>query len=178
MHDLLGKIALAKKDYPVAISKFLAMSRAEPEEPDWWAYLTYACAQGGERKQALVSLAKLDQLGRKRYVAPYYMAIAWMGLGDLDRAIYFLNEAYRIKSSNWQPFRQILCSIPYVPIHAFKNSCTNWIPVRFCVSLRIRVTASGPHGGRTTFRQRGSTLISPLPDIKWLLALGNQMIHG
>ena len=24
----------------------------------------------------------------------------------------------------WQPFRQILCSIPYVPIHAFKNSCT------------------------------------------------------
>ena len=100
LHDLLGKIALAKKDYPVAISKFLAMSRAEPEEPDWWAYLTYACAQGGERKQALVSLAKLDQLGRKRYVAPYYMAIAWMGLGDLDRAIYFLNEAYRIKSSN------------------------------------------------------------------------------
>ena len=100
LHDLLGKIALAKKDYPVAISKFLAASRAEPEEPDWWAYLTYACAQGGERKQALVALTKLDQLGRKRYVAPYYMAIAWTGLGDHDRAIYFLNEAYRIKSSN------------------------------------------------------------------------------
>jgi hypothetical protein len=28
------------------------------------------------------------------------MAVAWTGLGDHDKAMSFLNEAYRIKSSN------------------------------------------------------------------------------
>jgi tetratricopeptide (TPR) repeat protein len=100
LHDLLGKIGLAKKNYPTAISEFLAMARAEPEEPDGWALLTYAYAQGGTRKEALASLAKLDQLGKKKYIAPYWMAIAWTGLGDHNKAVYFLSEAYRIKSSN------------------------------------------------------------------------------
>jgi TolB-like protein/DNA-binding winged helix-turn-helix (wHTH) protein/Flp pilus assembly protein TadD len=99
-HYLLGKVGLAKKVYPDAISEFLVVTSAEPEEPDGWAFLTYAYAQGGKRKEALATFAKLDQLSRKRYVAPYWMALAWTGLGDHDKAMNFLNEAYRIRSSN------------------------------------------------------------------------------
>lgn len=99
-HDMLGKIGLAKKAYADAISEFLSVTSAEPEKPDGWAFLTYAYAQAGKRKEALATFAKLDQLGRKEYLAPYWMALAWTGLGDHDKAMTFLNEAYRIRSSN------------------------------------------------------------------------------
>lgn len=100
VHYLLGKVGRAKKVYPDAISEFLVVTSAEPEEPGGWGFLTYAYAQGGKRKEALEAFAKLDQLSRKRYVAPYWMALAWTGLGDHDKAMNFLNEAYRIRSSN------------------------------------------------------------------------------
>jgi len=96
----LRKVELAKKLYPDAISQFLAVTGPEPEEPVGWAFLTYAYAQGGKRKEALATFAKLDQLSRKKYVAPYWMALAWTGLADHDKAMTFLNEAYRIRSSN------------------------------------------------------------------------------
>jgi hypothetical protein len=54
------------------------------------------------RRQANESIcfAKLDQLSGRRYVEPYWMAVAWTGLGDHDKAIHFLNEAYRLRSPN------------------------------------------------------------------------------
>ena len=76
------------------------MAGANPEEPDGWALLTYAYSQGGKPKEALASLARLVQLGGERFVAPYWLAVSWTGLGDNDKAIYFLNEAYRVRSSN------------------------------------------------------------------------------
>jgi TolB-like protein/DNA-binding winged helix-turn-helix (wHTH) protein/Flp pilus assembly protein TadD len=99
-HELAGKIGLAKRDYPAAISEFLAVTQADPEEPDGWACLVYAYAQGGKVTEASASLAKLEQLSGRRYVPPFWMAVAWTGLGDHDKAIHFLNEAYRLRSSN------------------------------------------------------------------------------
>ena len=99
VHEFSGKIGLAKKDYSGAISEFLTMTKAEPEEPDGWAYLIYACAQEGNRTEASASLVKLNQLSGRRYVEPYWMAVAWTGLGDHDKAMHFLNEAYRLRSS-------------------------------------------------------------------------------
>jgi Flp pilus assembly protein TadD len=98
-HELLGIIGLAKKRFPDAISEFVTMTSAEPEEPEEWALLTYAYAQAGDRREALEAFAKLNQLSGRRYVAPYWMAVAWTGFGDHDKAIFFLNEAYRIRSS-------------------------------------------------------------------------------
>ena len=76
------------------------MTQADPEEPDGWACLVYAYAQGGKVTEASASLAKLEQLSGRRYVPPFWMAVAWTGLGDHDKAMNFLNEAYRIRSSN------------------------------------------------------------------------------
>jgi TolB-like protein/DNA-binding winged helix-turn-helix (wHTH) protein len=100
VHGMLGKTALAKRAYPDAIHEFLTTSRAEPDEPAGWALLAYAYAQGGQRREALEAFAKLNQLSRRRYVAPYWTAVAWIGLGDRDKAMNSLNEAYRIRSSN------------------------------------------------------------------------------
>jgi TolB-like protein/DNA-binding winged helix-turn-helix (wHTH) protein/Flp pilus assembly protein TadD len=100
VYELSGKIELAKKDYPGATSKFLVVTQAEPEEPYEWAYLVYAYAQGGKATEASASLVKLEQLSGRRYDKPFLMAVAWTGLGDHDKAIDFLNEVYRLRSSN------------------------------------------------------------------------------
>jgi serine/threonine-protein kinase len=99
VHELSGFVYLGKQLYPGAISEFQISSSAEPGEPEEWALLTYAYARGGRRKEALGTLAKLNQLGHNRFVQPCWMSVAWMGLGDKDKVLYFLNEAYRIRSS-------------------------------------------------------------------------------
>jgi TolB-like protein/DNA-binding winged helix-turn-helix (wHTH) protein/Flp pilus assembly protein TadD len=114
-HELAGKIGLAKKDYPAAISEFLAVTQAEPEEPDGWACLVYAYAQGGKATEASVSRVKLEQLSGRRYVPPFWMAVAWTGLGDHDKAVRFLNEAYRLRSSN---LATIQADPLFDPLHA------------------------------------------------------------
>jgi TolB-like protein/DNA-binding winged helix-turn-helix (wHTH) protein/Flp pilus assembly protein TadD len=96
---LAGKVALAQKRFPEAITKFQALAKSEPEEPESWALLTYAYAQGGERENAQQAFAKLNRLSQHRYVAPVWIAVAWTGLGDRDKAISLLTEACRIKSS-------------------------------------------------------------------------------
>ena len=98
-HDSSGRLRLAKKDYPGAMLEFAAAAQAEPEEPDGWAYLVYAYARGGKATEASASLAKLEQLSARRYMPPFWMAVAWTGLGDNDKAIHFLNEACRLRSS-------------------------------------------------------------------------------
>jgi TolB-like protein/DNA-binding winged helix-turn-helix (wHTH) protein len=99
VHELSGFVYWGKQIYPEAISEFQISSSAEPGEPEEWALLTYAYARGGRRKEALGTLAKLNQLSDNRFVQPCWMSVAWMGLGDKDKALYFLNEAYRIRSS-------------------------------------------------------------------------------
>jgi tetratricopeptide (TPR) repeat protein len=98
-HQYSGLVDLAEKRYPEAISEFLIVASAGHDEPDEWALLAYAYAQGGRRREAMDALAHLDRLERKRLVPVYWKALAWTGLGDYDRAMYFLNEAYRLRSS-------------------------------------------------------------------------------
>lgn len=94
---MLGRICLARKDYSAAMSDFLIASRAQP---DALALLVYAYAQAGDKSRAQTTLAKLKKIGEREYVSPYWMALAWTGLDDHDKAIVFLNDAYRIRSSN------------------------------------------------------------------------------
>jgi TolB-like protein/Flp pilus assembly protein TadD len=59
------------------------------------AYLAHAYAVGGNRPAARRILQELEQLGRTEFVDPMPMAIAYTGLGDLDRAFLWLERGYR-----------------------------------------------------------------------------------
>ena len=100
VHWLTGMVALANSSYSEAIAEFTTVASSEPDEPDSWSVLCYAYAKGGKRKEALEAFAKLDQIGQKRYVSPYWKAVAWTGLGDRDKAMAFLNEAYQARASH------------------------------------------------------------------------------
>jgi adenylate cyclase len=106
VHETLGLIYLGKKMYRDVISELLISAREEPGEPEEWALLTYAYALAGEKREALQAFAQITQLGKKRFVEPCWMAVAWANLGDPDKAIYYLNKAYQTHS-NVLPFLQV-----------------------------------------------------------------------
>src|SRR5437588_10298960 len=58
------------------------------------AYLGYALAKSGERREALAELEGLLELSTKRYVPPYLIALVYNGLGERDEALGWLGRGF------------------------------------------------------------------------------------
>jgi Flp pilus assembly protein TadD len=56
-------------------------------------------ARTGRKEEAHKTLAELRGLSRERYVSPYDIAMVYMALRDFDRAVPYLEAAYRERSS-------------------------------------------------------------------------------
>lgn len=54
----------------------------------------------GEREKAVQVLDELRELAKKRYVSPYHLAYVYTGLGDYDRALDRLEEAFTQGAGN------------------------------------------------------------------------------
>jgi TolB-like protein/Flp pilus assembly protein TadD len=63
------------------------------------ASLACALAVGGEGARARQVLAQLEETARARYVSPLDLAFVHFAMGDLQRAIALLEEAYRERDS-------------------------------------------------------------------------------
>jgi DNA-binding winged helix-turn-helix (wHTH) protein len=59
------------------------------------ALYVYTLAKNGEPDAARRHLQRLEALGRKRYVSPMAFAVAYLGLGEADRAIACVEDALR-----------------------------------------------------------------------------------
>ena len=56
------------------------------------AYESYAAAKLGKRDRAIAFLNELLQRSREKYVPPYHLAIAYIGLGDRENALSRLEQ--------------------------------------------------------------------------------------
>jgi eukaryotic-like serine/threonine-protein kinase len=56
--------------------------------------LAYAYAASGDRSKAMAVLRELEARSRREYVPPWEMAVAHLGLGDIDRTFAWLDSAY------------------------------------------------------------------------------------
>ena len=65
-----------------------------PTHSLWLAQLGEAYALAGRRENALDVLAQLKDLATREYVPSYHFAYVYAGLGDADRAIDLLEQAY------------------------------------------------------------------------------------
>jgi len=63
------------------------------------ADLGHAYAVSGQRSEAREALQKLEQLARRHYVSAYGRALIWVGLGENDRAVAWLEAAFQERSS-------------------------------------------------------------------------------
>src|SRR6185437_4252125 len=69
-----------------------------PGDTLWLGQMGQAYAQTGRREQALGVQHDLEALSRTRYVAPYHLAYVYTGLGQQDRAMDLLEQAYESRS--------------------------------------------------------------------------------
>lgn len=99
VREFSGIVFLGQQMYAEATAEFLACTKAEPNEPEHLALLTYAYGRRGDHTKALHAYTKLQQLKNTRLVAPWWLAVAWVGMGNNDKAIEFLTATYRMRSS-------------------------------------------------------------------------------
>lgn len=64
------------------------------DQPAVLAALVYASAQAGDSDTANKTLSDLETLSQKRYVSSYWLALAYTGLSDHERALHLLEDAY------------------------------------------------------------------------------------
>jgi tetratricopeptide (TPR) repeat protein len=98
-HFAVGWAYALKGMYPEAIA---ATRRALELDPDssTKGYLSLWLARSGQRDEAKKLLDELKQESTQRYVQSFAVAIAYMGLGDKDQALDWLEKEIAERASN------------------------------------------------------------------------------
>ena len=97
-HVLLGLSFLKKGDTAGAIAE-LQKSKA-PDPGAWYqGCLGYAYAISGERAKAEVVLRELEQLAKRQYVSPTAFATIYLGLGQKEKCLDWLEKSYEQQDS-------------------------------------------------------------------------------
>jgi DNA-binding winged helix-turn-helix (wHTH) protein/TolB-like protein/tetratricopeptide (TPR) repeat protein len=92
-HALLGRALELGGDLPGAIASFERASQLDGGVPEVLMDLGRAYGRAGRRQEALAVLSRLDDLARRRHVAPFQRAMIHVGLGDREQAFHFLHQA-------------------------------------------------------------------------------------
>jgi len=93
-HWNLGEALQLKGQLDEALTEY-QKAAALNDDPLVLALLAQAYAKLGQRDKALKTLEQLQQIATRRYVASYIYALVYIGLGENDKAIDFLERAYR-----------------------------------------------------------------------------------
>jgi adenylate cyclase len=83
------------REFIVEIEK----AKAQESAPFNVAFLGYCYAATGDRTRAKAMLKELNQMASQRYVSPVAEAYIYIGLGDRERALERLEQAYQTGSS-------------------------------------------------------------------------------
>jgi tetratricopeptide (TPR) repeat protein len=98
-HHRLGLVFEAKGMYDEAIDAFETAHRLSNGGAMAAAALAYVDAIAGRRAEAEQALQALIESSRERYVAAPYIAEIYLGLGDADRAMEWLERGLHERSS-------------------------------------------------------------------------------
>jgi tetratricopeptide (TPR) repeat protein len=98
-HCVLGQAYEQKGQYAEAISEFEKALAISHNSPLVLSALGHAYAVAGIREQAESSLTELMEQSKNRYVSPFYIAIIYAGLAEHEKAMDWLEKAYRYRSN-------------------------------------------------------------------------------
>ena len=99
-HYYLGEVLQFKGRLADAIPEFQKAFDLN-SDPYSLGMLGQAYARKGQEDEAQKVLARLNELAKSRYVAPYAVALVYLGLGEKERAIAELERAYQSGDSNY-----------------------------------------------------------------------------
>jgi serine/threonine-protein kinase len=97
-HVLLGLSFLKKGDTAGAIAE---LQKARAPDPGAWyqGFLGYAYAISGDRARAEQALGELEELAKRQYVSPTAFATIYLGLGQKEKCLDWLEKAYEQQDS-------------------------------------------------------------------------------
>jgi tetratricopeptide (TPR) repeat protein len=73
----------------------------EVEKSSWsWGSLAYIYGRSGQQAKAEFALEQLERVSRSHVVDPLSFAVAYIGIGDKEKAIAWLQKAYQWHSSS------------------------------------------------------------------------------
>ena len=98
-HYQLGVTYVERGDLDEGLAELKTAVDLSESNPHFLAYLGYADAALGKRKEAQEILNKLDSLSRQQYVSPFGIATIHMGLGEKDKVLPWLEKAYQAHDS-------------------------------------------------------------------------------
>jgi tetratricopeptide (TPR) repeat protein len=91
---LLGAAYLQSGRDEEAIAELQSAATLVENDPVLLACLAHARAVTGSRPDAVSLIARIRRLESERYVSPYYLALAYVGLDSLDAAFAALDQAW------------------------------------------------------------------------------------
>ena len=94
----LGQAYLAKGESEKALAELQKALALSGNETSFKAELGNAYAVAGKEPEAMAILHGLLQMSARQYVAPYNIALVYVGLGDKDKAFQWLDKAYEERS--------------------------------------------------------------------------------
>jgi tetratricopeptide (TPR) repeat protein len=95
----LGLALWRKHSYSDAVKALEKADSVSNDNPGVLAALGYCYAVTGNVKRAQDVLGRLQSLSSRCYVPPYHIAAVYAGLGDKERALDWLDRAYRDRST-------------------------------------------------------------------------------
>jgi TolB-like protein/tetratricopeptide (TPR) repeat protein len=95
---LVGSAYAQMGEFSKAIAGFQQL-KAVDDTPWVLAKLAHAYAVAGQVSEARQAIAELKRISERRYVSPYDIAEIYAGLGEIERALEWLEKAYEERSS-------------------------------------------------------------------------------
>jgi TolB-like protein/Tfp pilus assembly protein PilF len=98
-HVNLGWALEAKRDLEEALSEY-QKARGLNDDPFVLGLLGRAYASSGNKPEALKILEQLKEVSSQRYVSAYSFVVVYLGLGDKEEALRWLEQAYQDRAGN------------------------------------------------------------------------------
>ncbi len=94
-HLFLGKVYVQKEQYGEALAEFEKARTFSHGNSETISMIGYAAALAGDPDKARSVLTELQALSAQRYVPPHNIAVVYLGLGERDEALAWLEKAYQ-----------------------------------------------------------------------------------
>jgi TolB-like protein/Flp pilus assembly protein TadD len=98
-HSNLAQALEMKGDRDGAIAEY-QKARALNDDPGVLAYLARFYGLGGNKTETEKILDQLKELSKQRYVSDYSFALVYLGLGEKEEALHWLEQSYRDRAGS------------------------------------------------------------------------------
>jgi tetratricopeptide (TPR) repeat protein len=94
-HLWIGQAYVQMGKHEAAIAEIKQAIELHEDSINPFGVLGYAYAVAGRRAEARKVIAELEELSKRKYVSPYFIAVIYTGLGERDQAFLWLEKAYQ-----------------------------------------------------------------------------------